>query len=270
MLDRENDIVIPRLFDRSPIAAIGFDLQKHVIYSNAAARAYPELEDRLLEQDAGEFEVAPGVWLGCDRVALPDGTLCICRDISTFRGDLELGRLARRFAHDFNNLLGLIAGYAQLAQRGASPEKTAVYLEEILKSTGTAVSLTGQLLAAKRGLVSEASRFELGELLRRLLEKLADSIAVRLRLDPVLPPVLANRAAVAQLLDDLIRRFSETMPLGGELSVEAQVDDDKIRLRFADNGIEWTSGIATLPAILHTFIPGEGNVFEIELPLAPS
>jgi signal transduction histidine kinase len=56
------------------------------------------------------------------------------------------------------------------------------------------------------------------------------------RLPDTLPPVLASRDLLVQVLLNLIINAIEAMPDGGELTVSAQVIKDHIELSFADTG----------------------------------
>jgi signal transduction histidine kinase len=68
-----------------------------------------------------------------------------------------VGRLAGGVAHDFNNALGVILGYTELLMRHPA-EGQSGKLEQILKATNHAASLTRQLLAfSRKQIVAPAS-----------------------------------------------------------------------------------------------------------------
>ena len=63
----------------------------------------------------------------------------------------SIGQLAGGLAHDLNNILSVVSGYVALAQLGMEREqKQFVYLDEVIRATSRAASLTHSLLAYSR------------------------------------------------------------------------------------------------------------------------
>jgi two-component system cell cycle sensor histidine kinase/response regulator CckA len=134
-----------------------------------------------------------------------------------------IGQLAGGIAHDFNNLLTIVSGHAR--RLTARPELAAAHsdLEQILTAADRAAQLTRQLLTfARRGQTAatllEPSGLisELEPMLRRLL---AADIVFDFRLARPLPQVMMDRAALEQIMMNLMINASDAMPAGGTLSV---------------------------------------------------
>lgn len=141
-----------------------------------------------------------------------------------------VGRLAGGIAHDFNNLLTVINGYSagllnQLPQ--SSPE--AQQLAKILRAGNTAAELTRQLLTFSRTQQVDLKLRDLNtvienaaDMLRRLL---GDDIDLQIRLEPALPPILADSGQLEQVLMNLAANARDAMPQGGSfiLSTSLQI-----------------------------------------------
>jgi PAS domain S-box-containing protein len=136
-----------------------------------------------------------------------------------------VGRLAGGVAHDFNNLLTVIRGYTEIllsdlpdgdVQRGE--------LEEIMKASERAGSLTRQLLAFSRQQVLAPKVLSLNtivlnmhNLLRRLL---GEDIDLQTVLDPQLGHVKADPSQIEQVIMNLAVNARDAMPMGGRLTIE--------------------------------------------------
>lgn len=139
-----------------------------------------------------------------------------------------VGRLAGGVAHDFNNILGAIQGYAGLLLR-ALPENDGKRedVEEILKATERAASLTRQLLAFSRRQILSPKVADMNaivaatsKMLKRLIgedisfETVLSAEACLVRVDPgQLEQVIMNLAVNAR---DAIRG-------GGAITLETEV-----------------------------------------------
>ena len=166
-----------------------------------------------------------------------------------------LGRLAGGVAHDFNNLLTIILGHSALLQeRLPAGTDLRVGATEIRQAGEQAATLTRQLLAFSRKQVVPirprdvcAAVLQLEPIVRRLLP---ESIAIDLRLDSTLPPVLIGEGQIEQILLNLAANARDAMPDGGRLEVETSrvqleepllADPDVaagiyLRLRVTDSG----------------------------------
>jgi len=138
-----------------------------------------------------------------------------------------VGHLAGGIAHDFNNILQVVLGYAQLlAGRSHEGDKSAEYINEIIKGAERASALTKQLLAFSRRQVMEPRVLQLNELVKNLLNMLQRIIGEHIRLEWIpgvhLGSVYADSAMLEQVLMNLVVNARDAMPDGGTLILETQ------------------------------------------------
>jgi CheY-like chemotaxis protein len=141
--------------------------------------------------------------------------------------------LAGGVAHDFNNLLMVIIGNTELAlAKTPAGAPARAFLENVDTAAQRAANLTNQMLAysGKGRFVIEPVNLstlveEMGQLLGTVVAKNA---VVRYRLDPALPPVLADATQVRQVVMNLITNASDAIghdPGTITISTEAVVID---------------------------------------------
>jgi len=145
-----------------------------------------------------------------------------------------VGTLAGGIAHDFNNALTGIMGFADLLRMRLEKEpKLLGDVDEILKCAERASKLTRQLLAFARRQVIEPVNLDLNAVVRdlsRLMKKLSgEQIGVETRLSEGIPPILADRGQLEQVLLNLCLNSRDAMPDGGTLlvSTDALVWDEE-------------------------------------------
>ncbi|MGD0963115.1 MAG: response regulator [Candidatus Acidiferrales bacterium] len=136
-----------------------------------------------------------------------------------------VGRLAGGVAHDFNNLLMVIRGHAALSlNRVGSDGALRRELNEILKSTDRASSLTRRLLAFSRKQVLQLRVLDLNTLVTQVKELLppvlGEDIQLFLELDPEAGRVKADAAQMEQVIMNLVFNARDAMPEGGELTIQ--------------------------------------------------
>ncbi|MFM1941668.1 MAG: hypothetical protein RI897_650 [Verrucomicrobiota bacterium] len=128
----------------------------------------------------------------------------------------SLGLLAGGIAHDFNNILTTIIGNAGLAKIDLPPNSPApTSLKEIEQAAKHAADLCRQLLAS-----AVIAKFKLRKLnLTHFVEKnmeflqlsISKKISLKYRLQPNLPPTLADPTQLQQILMNLVINASEAM-----------------------------------------------------------
>jgi two-component system cell cycle sensor histidine kinase/response regulator CckA len=148
-----------------------------------------------------------------------------------------VGRLAGGVAHDFNNALAVITSYAELLQMKMPPdEPLRKHVQQVLKASDRAASLTRQLLAFSRKQTIEPSVLDLNsivtevdKMLRRLI---GEDIELSFKNGSDLKCVKADRGQVEQILMNLAVNARDAMPDGGKLLIEtANVELDEIYVR---------------------------------------
>jgi signal transduction histidine kinase/ActR/RegA family two-component response regulator len=144
-----------------------------------------------------------------------------------------MGRLAGGVAHDFNNLLTVITGYGEILQESLPPDHPGrPHLEELLKASHRAASLTRQLLAFSRKQVMCARVLDLNavvadmeKMLRRLI---GEDIELILKREAALCRIKADPGQIEQILMNLAVNARDAMAGGGRLTIEtgnADLDD---------------------------------------------
>jgi two-component system cell cycle sensor histidine kinase/response regulator CckA len=136
-----------------------------------------------------------------------------------------VGRLAGGVAHDFNNLLMAIMGYGELMRTSLTEDDPHYhYVEDILKATERAASLTQQLLGFSRRQIMQPQVVNLNPLvadmekmLRRLIE---EHIELKITLGPDLGAVKADTGQIGQIIMNLAINARDAMPRGGRLTLE--------------------------------------------------
>lgn len=140
-----------------------------------------------------------------------------------------IGRLADFVAHDFNNFLTVVLGYAGSVLQELPRESPIRFeIEEIARTAERATWLTRQLLAFSRPARIEAEAIDLAASVRALLPVLRRQCGDRIRivddLAASVPPILAHRTQVEQIILNLSLNARDAMPDGGTLSLAVAAD----------------------------------------------
>jgi two-component system, cell cycle sensor histidine kinase and response regulator CckA len=136
-----------------------------------------------------------------------------------------LGRLAGGIAHDFNNLLMVILGQTELlrARGGLGPEGVRA-LERMQRATDDATVLIRQLLALSGKPGASPRTVDLNAVVRevepRLRRFLGEAIMVEVVVEAGPTWVRADPGQLRQALLTLAASARETMPTGGQFTVE--------------------------------------------------
>jgi signal transduction histidine kinase/FixJ family two-component response regulator len=139
-----------------------------------------------------------------------------------------VGQLAGGVAHDFNNLLQAILGYAELAHESClAGELPGEYIKEINKAGLRAKALVRQLLSFSRrqalkpvSLSINALLNDLASILRRVI---GEHVDLRWQLADAIPPIMADRGEIDQVVMNLAVNARDAMPEGGQLTISTEV-----------------------------------------------
>jgi len=136
-----------------------------------------------------------------------------------------VGRLAGGISHDFNNLLTVILGYSDIMKRNLQeghPLRRNV--QEIVRASERAASLTRQLLAFSRKQVMQPKVFDLNtvvtDLEKMLRRMIGEDIESRVSLQDELDHIKADPVQLEQVIMNLVVNARDAMPRGGKLSIE--------------------------------------------------
>jgi two-component system cell cycle sensor histidine kinase/response regulator CckA len=136
-----------------------------------------------------------------------------------------VGRLAGGIAHDFNNLLTIIQGNVELAKLALGQGNPVLQnLDEVVKASQSAASLTRQLLSFSRRQVIEPRSIDLNQLVsnlqKMLVRLIGEDVVLRTQLDPALASVFIDPGQFEQVLVNLVVNARDAMPKGGRLLIE--------------------------------------------------
>lgn len=154
----------------------------------------------------------------------------------------SLGQLASGVAHDFSNLLMVIFGQCDLLEERLMDDEIARELVAEVRWAGErGSSLARQLLAFGRKQPCQPTSVDLGQILREiepmLRRLLGAHIHFVIRLADRPTPIYADRSQIEQVVINLAVNGRDAMPRGGELRIEASVEelDGEEALRMSSN-----------------------------------
>jgi two-component system, cell cycle sensor histidine kinase and response regulator CckA len=135
-----------------------------------------------------------------------------------------IGRIAGGVVHDLNNLLMGIASFAELGRHVLPPEHPVQDdLDEIIKGTIRAATLTRTLLAFGRKQMPAPCVLDLNDLLsnmdRLLRQLIGPNILLQIRLTPDLGQIRADPSQLEQVIVNLVVNARDAMPNGGMLTI---------------------------------------------------
>ncbi len=135
-----------------------------------------------------------------------------------------LGLLAGGMAHDFNNILQVIGGFADLALSQSSAPQARSSIQQVLTASERAAQLTRQILAFGSRHPIETTVLSLNELVSSvtpMLSRLVRSdIEIRTTMESGLPPVLADRSQIEQVVMNLVINARDAIKEGrGEIEI---------------------------------------------------
>ena len=168
-----------------------------------------------------------------------------------------VGKLAGGVAHEVNNMMTAVIGFADYALKQLPADHPVrPDIEEVIKAGTRAAAVTQQLLAFSRRQPHQPSLLSLQEVipeLSKLLERLLGAEhELRLEVPRDLPPVLADRNQLEQVLVNLALNARDAMEPGGRLVIAGsivEIDDGTppssvveirtgryVRIRVTDTG----------------------------------
>jgi two-component system, cell cycle sensor histidine kinase and response regulator CckA len=135
-----------------------------------------------------------------------------------------VGRLAGGVAHDFNNILMAISSYAELLERKVSDDGSRRYLNEIVKATDRASSLTQGLLTFSREQILSPKLLDLNAVIREqvtMLQRLIpENIELQFLPGESIGAIKADQIQIEQVVMNLVINARDAMPNGGRLVIE--------------------------------------------------
>jgi len=139
-----------------------------------------------------------------------------------------VGTLAGGIAHDFNNMLNVIMGYGMTVEKAlemSSPLRE--YMREVLGAAERAAQLVKRILLFSRKETLEVKAVNMVELIagfkKMILRIIGEDIALSVNVHEKRLPIMADSLQIEQVLMNLITNARDAMPVGGSLSITAEI-----------------------------------------------
>jgi len=189
--------------------------------------------------------------------------VCVFHDITELR---RLETIRRDFvanvSHELKTPLSSIKGYAETLLDGALEDQKHArgFVETIQRQADHLAKLINDLLDLAR---IEAGKMELKPVpirLQEIIPQIAETLRptweskdlrVEVEAPPFLPPVLADQAAVHQILSNLLDNAIKFTPRGGQIAVRISTQENHLRIEVNDSGVGISS--SDLPRIFERF-----------------
>ena len=153
----------------------------------------------------------------------------------------ELGTLASGMAHEIGTPMNVILGRAEYLLQRTDDEGMKKGLATIVTQVERITKVMNQLLAFARRKAPERRAVDLGEVVEDSLEMFQERIAqsritVDKTIEPLLPPILADRDQLIQVLINLVTNSIHAMSEGGRLKLRLAREDSHLCLGLSDTG----------------------------------
>jgi two-component system, sporulation sensor kinase E len=153
----------------------------------------------------------------------------------------ELGTLASGMAHEIGTPMNVILGRAEYLLHRTTDEGMKKGLATIVTQIERITKVMNQLLAFARRKTPDRRAVDLCEIVEDSLEMFQERIAhsritVDKSIESSLPPVLADRDQLIQVLINLVMNSLHAMPEGGRLGLSLDRENRHVRLGVSDTG----------------------------------
>lgn len=152
-----------------------------------------------------------------------------------------VGNLTSGIAHDFNNLLTVMRSVADVLRQELpnSPSNVTSLLDDLDDATSRATLLTRQVLSFGRNAIAEPETLDLSAVVLDLGRMLPRLLGPNIEIDVQASPgaiIQASRAALEQILLNLVVNSKEAMPHGGSLRISVSKDGAFVSFVTEDTG----------------------------------
>lgn len=152
-----------------------------------------------------------------------------------------VGQLAAGLAHEVRNPLASIEGAIDILEKDSSSDRRAEFHAIIKMECQRLARLLTNLLDFARPRAPQVESVRVDSLIDSVLALTSHtaekaSIVLRKNLAPGLPPVQCDPEQLKQVILNLTLNAIQAMPGGGEITLSAQRDEERIVLEVADQG----------------------------------
>ncbi|NLB97592.1 MAG: GAF domain-containing protein [Armatimonadetes bacterium] len=219
-LPTEEDLQLAVLLaDRAAVAIENAALFEETQRAGVALEAWGHELERRVEMKTRELRDAQRGLLRAERLA-------------------SIGQLAATVAHELRNPLNVIKVAHFALEQGCSPEREKRHLDAIARQVAASSRIINGLLDFARDSPPQYSLVDLGALLHQVLADadLPQEIHVSTEIPASLPPLLADREQIAQVLSNIIDNAVQVMPQGGELAIHVWWEEWAAYISVRDTG----------------------------------
>jgi signal transduction histidine kinase len=152
-----------------------------------------------------------------------------------------LGQMAATVGHELRNPLGVLTNSLYLirsAVAASADERLTRQLDTAEREIAAATLIVSDLLEFSRPRASNLAPVDVGELLSEAASVAPPGAGISLERadEPGLPPVVADRDQLRQVVLNLLMNAYEAMPEGGGVSMAARVADAGVEIVVTDTG----------------------------------
>jgi two-component system sporulation sensor kinase A len=149
-----------------------------------------------------------------------------------------VGQLAAGVAHEIRNPMTALKGFLQLISRQA---ENARYCNIMLSELDRINTIVDEFLMVAKPQVQKFQHNDVRDLLRDVITLMnaqgtMSNVRVSINFDPSIPLVLCDGNRLKQVFINIIKNAIDAMPSGGEIEIQVKNEDNKVFIRFLDNG----------------------------------
>ncbi|GGF93049.1 hypothetical protein GCM10010916_07980 [Paenibacillus abyssi] len=152
-----------------------------------------------------------------------------------------IGELAAGLAHEIRNPLTSLRGFTQLLKSKASSDQS--YFQLMLDELDRINTIVNEFMALAKPEVMRTEQRDIRPLLTNVIylletQAILNNVSIVTEFEVEMPSVLCDEGQLKQVFMNVIKNSIEAMPGGGQLLIQAGIDQQRqLLLRFIDEGI---------------------------------